>query len=165
MNVTFVIPTINRPTLERAVTSVYNQTVPAKLLIMQDPNLSGWAPTRNRAIPLITTPWTAFLDDDDTLDPHYVEWLQAAIDKPTDVVIFQMLQNGADGPIPRPGQLYNGNVGMSYAIRTELLARFPFVPPTMAESSDWLHIKQLMDAGAVIKRVDKVAYYVMDYRG
>lgn len=63
--------------LERAAASVEAQTLaPVAHRINVDASISV-AEARNRLLAETTTPWVAFLDDDDVLDPHHLEMLAA----------------------------------------------------------------------------------------
>lgn len=141
--VTFVIPTVGRPSLRRAIDSLYAQTddgwraivvtdghkIPTPVATDEgriERHAAPWRKsaglTRNYALPLVQTAWTAFLDDDDTVSPQYVEWLRL-LQKPSDVVVFRM-QTQTQGVLPpwiNP-ELRWGQVGISYAVRTSWLA-------------------------------------------
>lgn len=74
MTVTVAIPTIPQRSgkLRQAITSVTRQIHPVDgIAIAMDLTKSGSAVTRNRALAMVSTEWTAFLDDDDQfLDVH-----------------------------------------------------------------------------------------------
>lgn len=71
--ITVVIPTLSdRTTLARAVASVEAQSLPAAVLVEYDWEREGAAATRNRALTVVETEWTAFLDDDDELKPNHL---------------------------------------------------------------------------------------------
>jgi hypothetical protein len=104
--VTFILPTIQRPSLQRALTSLFQQTCPKwKAIILfdgcqpmvkalpslKDPRImfasivktgtvsavhSKAGYVRNVGLHWVQTPWVGFLDDDDRLTPDYVERLQ-----------------------------------------------------------------------------------------
>jgi CDP-glycerol glycerophosphotransferase len=78
--VTVIIPTIplRAAMLERAVASVVAQTVPATVLIEPDPDRTGSAATRNRALAKAAAEHVLFLDDDDQLTPNAVQLLTEA---------------------------------------------------------------------------------------
>lgn len=95
--VTVVIPAYNRAVvIERAIASVFSQTVaPSSVIVVDDgstdgtPDLAeragatvvrsdtngGAAQARNRGILEATTPWIAFLDSDDEWLPHHLQTL------------------------------------------------------------------------------------------
>jgi glycosyltransferase involved in cell wall biosynthesis len=77
-HITVVTPTIPPRTrfLLRAVDSVSRQIRPATAhAIAVDVNKEGAAATRQRALEMVTTPWVAFLDDDDWFFPTHLDHL------------------------------------------------------------------------------------------
>lgn len=87
--VTVVIPTIRprRHLLGRALDSVSRQTIMPHLAIevVEDTEHAGAAVTRQRGLARVTTPWVAFLDDDDELMPnHLLDLFTHAIDHQAD---------------------------------------------------------------------------------
>lgn len=61
--------------LRRAVESVTRQTIPCLMIMEEDTRREGAALTRQRGLEKVRTPWTAFLDSDDELDPDHLEKL------------------------------------------------------------------------------------------
>lgn len=137
--VTFVIPTVQRPSLYKALTSIQLQTsfkhvaiviindsnqpfkktlIPEHLkhVFILDHESKGWpSPARNFGLKFIqqqfNTQWIAFLDDDDYLHPKYIQWLEDAekFHQP-DVVIFR-----ATGEIQHiPAKAYIPNKHLRY---------------------------------------------------
>jgi hypothetical protein len=49
---------------------------------------------RNLCFPHVATPWVGFLDDDDSVSPRYVSWIEAALAEPSsralDSIVFRM---------------------------------------------------------------------------
>jgi hypothetical protein len=67
--------------LRRALASVAEQTLqPAAIVVEYDHEHTGAAATKNRAAAKATTPWLAFLDDDDQFLPPHLEMLRIAAD-------------------------------------------------------------------------------------
>lgn len=201
---TFVIPTIGRPSLKAAVQSVFDQTIPAGLIVAHDgPSSTGESypkfampdldpvdprtekpiqrsvPTqtmtvgpyyheslvRNEAIRSVETPWVAYLDDDDEVDPHYAFQVQQVVQNTDpDVIIFQQTFPSHDSEdhgvkvFPNPDQelISWGNVGISYAVKTEWAKRFPF---KVTRHEDLLNLVALEAAGAKMSFLPFVAYY------
>jgi glycosyltransferase involved in cell wall biosynthesis len=76
--VTVVIPSLpeRAELLERAVRSVERQSVPpADVIVHVDHDHAGAAAARNAALAKVTTPWVAFLDDDDTFHDNHLQVL------------------------------------------------------------------------------------------
>jgi glycosyltransferase involved in cell wall biosynthesis len=144
--ITFIIPTIGRPTLLRTVQSIQHQTLGLwKAVIVFD----GMIPTinldderiqiisvpkcglvnyagqvRNEGIKLATTPWIGFVDDDDILSPDYIQHLQHHIkQQDPEVVIFRMY--GYDKVYPPHGAIdfYKNQVGISFCLQRDLCTR------------------------------------------
>lgn len=107
--VTIVIPSIpvRSTMLARALASVTAQTLPADAVIVEVDNDHTGAPdTRQRALEKSTTEWTAFLDDDDIMDPvHLATLLYTAEEHGADYV-WSRFRIGypdgrfVDGPAP-----------------------------------------------------------------
>lgn len=140
--ITFIIPSVNRATLTNSVNSLLNQTNKNwKCIIIYDGvdgvdfdddrikcikidklgnntsshGVSGLV--RDAGLDLVETEWIGFLDDDDTLEPEYVETL---FNKYTDYdfVIFRMIwENGR--VFPSGESLYFGNVGISFCYKNK----------------------------------------------
>src|SRR6266568_4063850 len=76
--VTVVIPSLpeRSPSLRRAVRSVERQTTPpADVAVHVDYEHAGAAAARNAALAKVSTPWVAFLDDDDIFHRDHLEVL------------------------------------------------------------------------------------------
>lgn len=178
---TFIIPTINRETLPLSLDSLVRQTDRSwSALVVGDGLGKEWCPpwtderisfmntpekrgtsnhaglVRNAAIPMVSGEWTAFLDDDDRLDEHYVQWLREE-SLGMDVVIFRMKMS--DGSILPPSrELVCGLVGISFAILTSFREEkwIEFVP---GDVEDWIFLNSAINAGARHRLSDRACYY------
>jgi len=141
--ITFIIPSIGRPTLQRAIDSLLAQSNPNWRAIIvfdglpatqqfTDPRISviesverlgaqshngNAGMVRNLAFPHVQTEWVGFLDDDDTLRSHYVEYLAQA--QPSeDFVLFRM-QTTSGYIIPQVGSnsVVLNDAGISFCVR------------------------------------------------
>lgn len=177
--VTLVIPTNGRATLNRTLESLQNQTDPAwravivvdgaatqaaRLETVQDARftvthtgkklgtgVNSAGEVRNVGLRLVRTPWTGFVDDDDTLSPTYVAALRSDSDHHPSVktVVFRMYR--ADkGVLPsyKDQTLRLRHVGISFAVQTDFLqAHALSFRPSMTEDFDLLQrIHQLSDS-------------------
>jgi GT2 family glycosyltransferase len=76
--ITVVIPSIppRNALLHHALASVLDQTQqPTAVIVEVDHERTGAAETRHRGLAKSDTEWTAFLDDDDLLDPQHLQVL------------------------------------------------------------------------------------------
>ncbi len=140
--VSFIIPTINRPSLVSAVESLVGQTDPDwRAFVMGDGIEPGESEdervhsriasrsespgaTRNEAMVWvdslhIQSEWIGFLDDDDRLGLFYVEHLKKHVtEENPDLIVFRMAHPTL-GILPKiqDTRIEQGHVGISFAIR------------------------------------------------
>lgn len=140
--ITFIIPSVNRGTLINSVNSLLNQTNPNwKCIIVYDgvdgtefdddrvkcikvEKLGSRSPyhgisglVRDVGLELVDTEWVGFLDDDDTLEPTYVETLFNKYSD-YDFIIWRMIYpNG--WILPQEKTIRFGNVGISYCYKNK----------------------------------------------
>lgn len=135
---TIVIPSIPpraKLLCGRAIPSALAQTVPpADVIVALDRDKEGAGPTRTRALAKVTTPWAAFLDDDDELLPHHLEHLhhiQQATDADVVTPWFQVVE-GTD-PFPEFNRPWNPDdfhiFPITCLVRTDIAQRHTFPPP------------------------------------
>lgn len=141
---TFVVPTLGRPSIYRTIESIQAQNDwNWKCIIMFDgiePTMdttyqniiirscekkgnAGWV--RNEALKLVDTRWVAFVDDDDYILPTYMDKLKYYINSNPgiDVVIFSYKDetNNNIQPPPNFTDLVRCNVGISFAARMDFI--------------------------------------------
>lgn len=123
MLTTFIIPTIGRGTLWRAINSCGDSPV----LVGHDKDRIGEGEIRNRLVKMADTEWVSFLDDDDSVTEDYVDRLTEEVEKNpgADVIIFRQYSLGKQ-VLPIVDRIVWGNIGCSYSIRTEVAKEFPF---------------------------------------
>lgn len=142
--ITFVIPSVNRPTLPRTIDSLLKQTNPNwKAIVVYDgvdgisfnddrittlkidksglfgPNNGQSGIVRNYGIKNVNTDWIGFLDDDDTIHSNYVETLFNQYND-LDFVVWRMVyENGLVLPPLLFNDLVFGRVGISFCYRNK----------------------------------------------
>lgn len=142
--ITFIIPSLNRPTLERSINSLLNQTNPNweciiiydgvdgrtfeddRIKIIKTEKLGGFSDhhgksglVRNEGLKLVKTEWVGFLDDDDTLHKNYVNDLFNKYSE-YDFVLWRMLfENGTVLPPLTRNEIVFGNVGISFSFKNK----------------------------------------------
>lgn len=144
-SITFIIPSVNRPTLIRSVESLVKQTNPNwKAIIIYDgvegqefddervstinitksglfgPHNGQSGIVRNYGIEKVETNWVGFLDDDDSLHPKYVETLFGQY-KNLDFIVWRMIyNNGIVLPPLTSNDLVFGQVGISFCYKKSI---------------------------------------------
>lgn len=150
--------------LARAVASVEAQTVPARAVVQLDTTRAGSAKTRTAGLAGVVTPWVAFLDSDDTLDPGHLEKLVAHAEMTgADLVYPWFRVDGAPDPWPYRfgmqldvGALRRGNfIPVTVLARMDLVraaggfvADLKYAPP--AQCDEWGLWLRMLDRGARI---------------
>lgn len=144
--VTFIIPSVNRPTLQRTIHSLQQQNNPNWEAIIvfdgvepsntvKDPRIkilqclktgvmNHAGEVRNKAMQHVKTEWIAFVDDDDSLSRNYVDCLveESKLCPDASVVIFRMWHNSQQKvfPLPNHTDFSECCVGISFSIKTNL---------------------------------------------
>jgi hypothetical protein len=185
--VAFIIPSKGRTTLNTTLHSLINQTCGAwkAVVVLDGADLSGdLLPVRDKRVQYLhmdkigkanhggrlrnigiaasSEDWVAFVDDDDTVSPLYVEVLHQHIrDAPsTQVVIFRLL-HWVGSILPQPGStnFRESAVGISFAMHRQL---FHFCSAVFepAGNEDYVLLNKLRSSGASIIISPHVAYFV-----
>jgi hypothetical protein len=190
--VTFVTPTVGRATLARTIWSLHRQNDANWLLYLVQDNVTITVPhngrgdrrirllqtggklgvgtnsagaVRNFAFDKVETEWTAFVDDDDTLSPHYVAWLseESKLHPETEVFIFRMLiaHGGLTIPFFEHKNFYPAFVGISFAVRTRIVKEegIRFLPHP---GEDFIFLNQMRFLRKKIVISSHTGYYVRD---
>lgn len=81
MSLTFITPVSpdHQAYLPSCIASVKSQTIPCQHLIMLDEERQGPGAIRNRLLSRVTTPYVAFLDADDWVEPDYAQHMLEAV--------------------------------------------------------------------------------------
>ena len=177
--ITFVIPSIGRPSLATTLQSLQRQTCPLwKAIVVFDgipPSLTvsderiellsipktgsdrSAGEVRNHGLALVKTPWAGFVDDDDTLNPNYVSHVQTV--SMADVIVFRMIRNPDGRILPPLGEteFKAGQVGISFCMKASLLQEgFTFQSSTM---EDFQLLDRLRTAHKKIILSDQIMYH------
>ncbi len=132
---TFIIPSVDRPTLQRAIDSARKQ---APYLVEIDKNKIGASAIRNELIRLADTEWVSMLDDDDTVTDDYVQRLreESAAHPEADLIIFReyFIQEHMSKDNPYPDHfiwtapvVHWGQVGIAFSVKREVAMKYPFL--------------------------------------
>jgi glycosyltransferase involved in cell wall biosynthesis len=184
--ITFIIPTIGKPGLQKAIESIEKQTSDNwKAIVVFDgiePTISisnpkitvmkiekagvgqnGAANVRNYGMKFVESEWIGFLDDDDTIAPDYVETFNNEISSYplVDVIIFRMHR-----PIYEPVVLpqleidnfYPDHVGISFAFKKKIFDAGNIMSPSSTE--DFAYLSLLRDKNYIIMISPYIKYYV-----
>lgn len=168
--VSFIIPTLGRTSLEVALDSLQKQTDDdwdawvvcdgfertyegpspddRRMRWIGGGDYGSAGIARNQALEYVEGDWVAFLDDDDRLEPTYVEHLrQHAEDYPwAKIIVFRMIHPFL-GVLPRPdGRLMWGHVGISYAVTRDALKGHEFEREEIKRGhhEDWNMLEELL---------------------
>lgn len=162
--ITVAIPTHKARTksglLNNALDSVYAQTRAASAIsVAQDVFEEGAARTRQRALDMVSTPWTAFLDSDDEFLPFHLEKLmQCAQDTKADYVFSYFVRARGGDPLGHFGKPFDPanphHTTITVLVRTELAKDVGFVNhpdhnPQWA-GEDWLWLLGCVERGAKV---------------
>ena len=179
--ITFIIPSINRPSLPRTINSLILQKNPNwKAIIIFDGIKSNINITDNRfsiinidkigkrnnagevrniAIKEVETEWCGFVDDDDILLDNYVELFYEYITNESylDVILFRMKIFNNIVPKNNKNNLIVNNVGISFCTKTNILKEYKFIA---SDTEDFNLINRLNKDKKKIMISDKIAYLV-----
>jgi glycosyltransferase involved in cell wall biosynthesis len=184
-NITFIIPTIGRKTLENSINSLLNQTITDwKAIVIFD----GVSPTinindnrikiiqieklglhinsagnvRNYGISLANSKWIAFLDDDDIISFDYIEtfYKELKIYPDLDVLIFRMKQNDRIIPKLSTDNFYICDVGISFIMNKDIYNNnLKFIPDG---AEDFLYLNKIRNSNYKIIISPYVKYFVRE---
>ena len=186
--ISFIIPSLGRETLTRALQSLLDQTDPGwtalvvadhvkdfrlplsdpRILSVNLPEKLGLGEhlagqIRNIGMQILPGLWHGFLDDDDRLDRKYVQWLKEEADD-RDAVIFRMIYASPrteDGALilPNGRGLLDGYVGISFAVRSAFMEEKK-VAFESEECEDCHLLQRMTQAGARLRWSPRIAYYI-----
>lgn len=160
---TFIIPSIDRPTLQRAIDSAKNQ---APVLSHIDVHKEGASEVRNELIKKAKTEWVSMLDDDDTVTDDYVRRLKEESEKhpEADVIIFREYFIGElmgdenkypDHFIWQAPVVHWGQVGIAFSVKREVAIKHPFIEEV---NEDFHFVARIDEAGYKIHFSKYIVY-------
>tara|TARA_Y100000389_G_C17461690_1_gene522239 strand:+ start:2718 stop:3329 length:612 start_codon:yes stop_codon:yes gene_type:complete len=179
--ITFIIPSINRPSLPRTIDSLIRQKNPNwKAIIIFDGVKSNINITDNRfsiinidkigkrnnagevrniGIKNVDTEWCGFVDDDDMLLNNYVELFYEYITNESylDLILFRIKIFKNIVPKHNKDNLFVNNVGISFCTKTNILKEYKFIA---SNTEDFNLINRLNKDKKKIMISDKIAYLV-----
>ena len=150
---TFIIPSIDRPSLQRAIDSASKQ---APYLVEIDKHKIGASAIRNGLIKLADTEWVSMLDDDDSVTDDYVQRLKEETDKhpEADLIIFReffiselMDHDGKKYPdhfIWTAPVIHWGQIGIAFSVKREVAMKHPFIEEP---NEDFHFVARIEEAG------------------
>jgi len=178
-DITFIIPSIGRPTLKRTLLSLQKLNIKEwKAIVVFDGvekceenivdddrinyikiektgilNYAG--KVRNHAIEITTTSWIGFVDDDDTITTDYLdEFYYLSNRYNPDIIVFRMKKE--ENIIPAIGTkiIEKGNIGISFCMKK----CDTYFSPSGEE--DYFFLKSLNEQHKTIVLSEKVCYNV-----
>uniref|UniRef100_A0A6C0B8T6 Glycosyltransferase 2-like domain-containing protein n=1 Tax=viral metagenome TaxID=1070528 RepID=A0A6C0B8T6_9ZZZZ len=184
--ITFIIPTIGKDTLKNSIESLKNQTDDNwKAIIIFDglkPNIeidnpkitvldiekkgvggNGAGIVRNYGMEKVDSEWIAFLDDDDTIAPDYVETFNKEIQEHpyVDVIIFRMYRYNWEPnviPFPESDNFHANEVGISFALKTKIFKSGLKFEPSSGE--DFMYLTNIRANNYCMMISPYVKYFV-----
>lgn len=160
----YVIPTINNDSLNKTIKSILSVDKNATISIKQGGNAAN---NRNFLLKNIlynndinNFKWVLFIDDDDFYIGDYI----SELDENFDLVVLTMEQEGKK--IPRSNNLFFGNVGINFAVKTNFLLSFKekITFPEKNEGEDWGFLSLLLKKNPKYKITSNI-YYMAPKRG
>jgi glycosyltransferase involved in cell wall biosynthesis len=183
--ITFIIPTIGRESLKDSIKSLQNQTCKnwnaiiifdgvkcnienndkrIKIIEIRKVGLGANSAglVRNHGISMVYTKWVAFLDDDDTISPDYIELFYNDIEKynniDLDVIIFRMKLGERIVPKEETDNFYLCDVGISFIIKKQIFNDgLEFIPDG---AEDFLYLDSIRRNGYKMMISPYVKYFV-----
>lgn len=169
---TAIPPRVRDGKLARAINSVGVQSLlPADHIVLVDNACEGPSALRNRALQMVRTTWTLFLDDDDEFLSHHVSTLMRHASADVDLVYPWFAVIGGTDPLGQGGRPFDADllrranyIPITYAVRTDLalaVGGFPlprWYTPERLVFEDWGFLLALLDGGCRFAHVDEVTW-------
>lgn len=185
--ITFIIPTVARPSLLRTLNSLVDQDdshwkaivvfdgIKPEYELIDDERISYLlAPrrlgtchahgqggqVRNYGIRRATTNWIGFVDDDDTLSPDYLKHFYRYREQmpDLDMILFRMIMNGAVYP-PDGWGIEECKVGISFCVSRWFLLKNNLWFAN-SDTEDYRFLASIRDSGAKYIIAPEITYHV-----
>lgn len=148
---TFIIPSIGRDTLQRAINSAKNQ---APVITFEDFAHQGAGAVRNLLIAQVKTEWVSMLDDDDTVTDDYVQRLEeeGVAHPEADVIVFReyFIADLMGDDVTEDHFIWTkpvvewGQIGIAFSVKREVALKHPYA----SEAYEDLHfVERIQEAG------------------
>jgi glycosyltransferase involved in cell wall biosynthesis len=183
MNITFIIPTIGRISLNNSINSLLNQTIENwNAIIIFDGiksnienndlriqiieidkrglGINSAGNIRNYGMSICQTKWIAFLDDDDIIAPDYIETFYKELElyPNIDLLIFRMNLDERIIPKLETDNFYLCDVGISFIMKREIFSNgLKFIPDG---AEDYLYLNKIRLYGYKIMISPYVKYFI-----
>ncbi len=185
--ITFITPTIGRPSILQTIQSLrklkqsnwesiilfdgilnlYLKQLPSNFRIFEIPKTGSSSnhagKVRNYAFSHVRTPWIGFVDDDDTISPYYINYLnqELEINEDVEVIVFRMIYKDMRVlPAEYQNDIQKMQVGISFCLRTSLLKKFPQLKFENDSFEDFLFLQQCKELHCKIVISPFISYYV-----
>ena len=183
---TVIIPSIGRETLSRSLVSLQNQSnqnwlayvgfdgcEPPKpiqdcrinyVYLEKTGKVNHAGSVRNALLPLVTTDWLCFLDDDDSFRGNYIDsFIKEITDNPTaDCIVFRMSYDKKDLKVLPPLGTTQPRicfVGISFAVKKDFLTKNE-IKFSSSSFEDFSFLKQIEEHGGNIVFSKEITYNV-----
>jgi glycosyltransferase involved in cell wall biosynthesis len=163
MSLTFIIPSVARPSLSKTLECLINQTnnnwkaivvfdgvssnidnVDPRIQLIESKKLgegrNSAGLVRNYGITFVETEWVAFVDDDDLLSLDYVDIFIKEVTENVglDIILFRMDRDNVIIPSLQTDTFHYEAVGISFAVKTNLFKEGHIFQPSRTEDFDYL---------------------------
>lgn len=159
-DITVVIPHLPERSklLGRQLVCIKAQTLrPRRIVVESDPQRTGAAATRNRALARVRTPLVAFADDDDTVLPHWLASLHRVLRR-THCGLVHSDFEVIGAPEHRPSFIPVTNLVRTDAVRSVGGFPQPQGRDWPYRYEDWGLLAKLLTAGYVFRKVHEVTW-------
>jgi len=177
MKIDYIIATLYRDTLDRAIKSITDEGTNHNIFAIGHIKDGRGCGNRNAGLSQVKdSDWIIFLDDDDYL----VRGFSKQLDNNFDIVVFRMSQDASNPYYPpkiipkvcnkcsettsKGCCLHSGNVGSNFAIKTSFYLKYKWLFDCSVRTPDWHFLERAIEKTDKIK-VTKDIFYVAPMGG